>query len=98
MSSQISSSPTPKKVAFSPVRLGPSDSQSQPGTPTKSKIALNGTPRSILKPSNSPIHNHENDVSVVLDNTTLGSPCESEKSGISVEICAQRLLHATEDD
>jgi hypothetical protein len=97
MTSQNNATPSPKKVAFSPVRVGSAESQCQSMTPPQNKKALIGTPRSILKISNSPIYNHENDVSVVLD-SSLGTGMGSQDENISLETCIQNLLVAKEDD
>lgn len=95
MNPQIIPSPTPKKVAFSPVRLGPSDSQTGSGTPPS--VGKSTPPRSILKTSNSPIYNNDNDVSVVLDNSAR-SPIDGGSSGTNLELYIQRLLLAKGDE
>ncbi|KAH8556583.1 Rap1-interacting factor 1 N terminal-domain-containing protein [Umbelopsis sp. PMI_123] len=96
MNPQISSSPTPKKVAFSPVRLGPSNTQSRPGTPPSN--GKTGTPRSILKTTSSPVkYNPENEVSVVLDSSSVISIANRDGSGTSLDTFIQRLL-VTKDE
>lgn len=97
MSSQNNATPSPKKVAFSPVRVGSAETQCHLMTPPQSKKGTAGTPRSILKISNSPIYSHENDVSVVLDSST-GTGMSSQNENISLETCIQNLLVAKEED
>jgi hypothetical protein len=97
MNPQISSSPTPKKVAFSPVRLGPSNAQSQPGTPPS--YGKTGAPRSILKMTSSPVkYNPENEISVVLDSSSVVSIANNDRPATSLDIYIQRLLVAREED
>lgn len=97
MSSQNNATPSPKKVAFSPVRVGSAELQCHSMTPPQSKRGTAGTPRSILKISNSPIYSHENDVSIVLDSST-GTGLGSQEEIISLETCIQNLLVAKEED
>ncbi|KAG2188477.1 hypothetical protein INT44_001230 [Umbelopsis vinacea] len=97
MNPQISSSPTPKKVAFSPVRLGPSNAQSRPGTPPS--YGKTGAPRSILKATSSPVkYNPENEISVVLDSSSVVSVANNDGLTTSLDIYIQRLLVAREED